>query len=248
MLTVPPVRDSVPATLKVPAVTSKLLLNWSVVEAAALIVPVLVPVPWMRIVPVLTVVVPVLVNGMSMLKIPVPVLRVRVPPALLLKALVPPKLPTELSGCAVNDALLSIVPLVTCSCPATHAIVPLLVIVRAIPTAPELIVSVEVAAMTVAPEPDIVPPVQEKAPETLRLPAPSIVPPVKVTPVTEWLAPRVTVPLLMITVSAAPGITPQDQCDVLALQSFDELSHVQVAAEAGRGWRKKTAARGSAAV
>ncbi len=65
---------------------------------AALIVPVLVPPPAIRSVPVLTVVVPTLVNGMLMSRKPVPVLRVKVPEALLLKALVPPKLAIELSG------------------------------------------------------------------------------------------------------------------------------------------------------
>ncbi len=138
MLIVPPESDSVPMLI-VPAVTSKLLVRLTV-AAGALIVPVLVPPPWIRSVPVLTVVVPVLVKGMSMLRMPVPVLRVKVPEALLWKALVPPKLPDELSGCAVNVALLSMVPLLICSCPATHVIVPLLVIVREIPTPPALIV------------------------------------------------------------------------------------------------------------
>ena len=75
-----------------------------------------------------TVIVPVLVNGMFMSSCPVPVLRVKVPDALLLKALVPPKLPMLLSGCAVKVALLLMVPLHIWSWPATHVIVPLLVI------------------------------------------------------------------------------------------------------------------------
>src|SRR5690348_15348637 len=84
--------------------------------------------------------------------------------------------------------------------------------------------------MVVVPVPPIVPPVHENAPETARSPAPFNVPPVNVTPVTEWLVDRVTVPPLIVTLSPAPGIAPQDQCDVLALQSFDELSQVQVRA------------------
>ncbi len=57
-------------------------------------------------------IVPALLNGMLMSRLPVPVLRVKVPEALLLKELVPPMLPIALSGCAVKVALLSMVPLI----------------------------------------------------------------------------------------------------------------------------------------
>ena len=92
-------------------------------------------------------------------------------------------------------ALLSMVPLDICSCPATHVIVPLLVSVREIPTPPALIVNVDVAAIVVVPVPPIVPPVQENAPDTARSPVPSIVPPLERQAADRRFAVRVTVPL-----------------------------------------------------
>src|SRR5678815_2649982 len=148
------------ATANVPAVTEKLPTMLTVVEAAPLIVPVLDPV-WIRNSPVETVTVPALVNGTLRNSCPVPVLRVKVPEALLAKAPALPKSAIELSGWAVKAALFWMLPpLENWIWPATQVTVPLLVSVRWRATPDALIVSVPPAAIVVVPLPAIVPPVQ----------------------------------------------------------------------------------------
>jgi hypothetical protein len=109
-----------------------------------------------------------------------------------------------------------------------------------------LIESVPDAVIAVVPVPPIVPPVQEKAPETVRVPVPARVPPERLAFETVSIVVTVTVPLETVAVSAAPGTVPP-QLDHLAasVQSPVVPSQTQLFASSSRGEKSSRATSGN---
>src|SRR5262249_11579367 len=138
----------------------------SVLPCASTKLPVPPPPALSTSVPLFRLTVPLLLNGVLNAVVPALGLLVTVP-VLLLKALLPPKFSKVSSLSALTALLLMKVPFCPSTRPALHTAVPLLISRRCSPTSPP-IVSVPVAPIVVVPVPLCVPPLQLKAPFTVK--------------------------------------------------------------------------------